>query len=906
MKKIIDIIYLLLVMTIFGCTDNEVIERYNEIRITANLSQNSRTSYSSEDGITKVSWVEGDEIGLFSKNFINSKYIALNSAEESIFVSSESKIQVAEGDSVFALYPYNLYLREDNPYYKDIVEGRIPLNGTFWQYYEKGLSPNDYMVSWGVVKNNELSFQFEHLFAILRITFPKEAIKGNTTIKVSSSENISIEGIAMFDTRTKTFISGEYGKLMQCVLEKDSIDSDEVTIDIAILPQSENAMIDIQSYYLNTFNLNTLYVGKAPKGGMKAGNVYKINLNEERFENRREEDLKALKAFYKATNGDNWKNNTNWFSSEPLYNWYGLDNSEDMGLGEIKKFDYVNSIRLGSNGLHGTLPKEFVYFLDNVKEIDLSSNGLVGKIPEEVLKHFRWNEVGWNIIKQNRWIGGGFDLSEGSNLYTEDFEAEYLTGEKISFLNLLKRNKISLLMIDTPEDVYANMLLSYRNKGFGIIVRHSGGLGESKENTIVKTDKYPIKDGIIRLWENDGFRTSPLGEGLAILGSTYLLDENGCVIDYYMRDWGLPESFYSDKIDSVLYARLGEPEDHPPFVTEYYTSTDYSRDGEVVTLQKATEGKGIDLVFMGDSYVDKAMNEGGKYEKDMRASMEYFFEIEPYKSFRNRFNVYTVKVISPNEEVEEGCKQRINYSDEVCFEYAGKIQGVDLNQVTIVNVTNHPNNFFVSGFTTMYETGASVAHIELGGPSDIIVHEAGGHGFAKLLDEYIYDGYESNWLPDNEIESFNNWIKTEYHNRGWGANVDVTSDPSKVIWSHFLEDERYKKEVGVYQGAWLYPFDLWRPSENSVMNNDYSRFNAPSREAIYKRIMELSEGENWTYNYEDFVKYDAVNRNTESRSVSTSSQSRQKVHKDHRPPTFIKGSWRDAAKGKSKIVVPFR
>ena len=89
-------------------------------------------------------------------------------------------------------------------------------------------------------------------------------------------------------------------------------------------------------------------------------------------------------------------------------------------------------------------------------------------------------------------------------------------------------------------------------------------------------------------------------------------------------------------MDSILYARLGEPEEHPIFSTEYYTSTDYSRDGEVVALQAASVGKGIDLVFMGDAYVDRDMETGGKYETDMKQSMEYFFSIEPYKSFRNR------------------------------------------------------------------------------------------------------------------------------------------------------------------------------------------------------------------------------------------------------------------------------
>lgn len=42
------------------------------------------------------------------------------------------------------------------------------------------------------------------------------------------------------------------------------------------------------------------------------------------------------------------------------------------------------------------------------------------------------------------------------------------------------------------------------------------------------------------------------------------------------------------------------------------------------------------------------MESGGYYEQMMREGMEKLFSIEPYKSLRNRFNVYSVKVVSPN------------------------------------------------------------------------------------------------------------------------------------------------------------------------------------------------------------------------------------------------------------------
>jgi hypothetical protein len=98
--------------------------------------------------------------------------------------------------------------------------------------------------------------------------------------------------------------------------------------------------------------------------------------------------------------------------------------------------------------------------------------------------------------------------------------------------------------------------------------------------------------------------------------------------------------------------------------TEYYTSTDYSQDGKVTKLQTATEGEGIDLVFMGEAFVDKDMESGGKYEQKMNEAMEQFFSIEPYTSLRSHFNVYAVKAVSPNAEFASDAKHAINESNE--------------------------------------------------------------------------------------------------------------------------------------------------------------------------------------------------------------------------------------------------
>ena len=127
----------------------------------------------------------------------------------------------------------------------------------------------------------------------------------------------------------------------------------------------------------------------------------------------------------------------------------------------------------------------------------------------------------------------------------------------------------------------------------------------------------------------------------------------------------------------------------------------------------------------------------------------------------------------------------------------------------------------------------------------------------------------------------------EWENFGWGANVDWRNDPSTVRWSHFLQDSRYDNEgLGLYEGARYYGYGAYRPTENSIMNDNTGGFNAPSREAIYYRIHKLAYGESWTYDYEEFVNWDLNQRARSRVSVVP-----QKKYPPTAPPVIIKARW---------------
>lgn len=351
---------------------------------------------------------------------------------------------------------------------------------------------------------------------------------------------------------------------------------------------------------------------------------------------------------------------------------------------------------------------------------------------------------------------------------------------------------------------------------------------------------------------------------------------------------------YIDYVSEFIYTNLPD--------SEFHFSTDYSHDGVAATLQKASEGNGIDIVLMGDGYSDRMINDGS-YREDMEFVYNNLFTKEPYKSFKKLFNVNYVNVVSATEGFDYGSTSlscgfgngTLIYGDnEKCFEYAKNVIAENQLDKTLIIVVLNTNRY--AGTCYMYapekETGdhapgAAIAYFPKGENQQIFAqllhHEACGHGFAKLADEYSYELMGE--IPPEEVKQ----DKELQSSIGWLKNVDFTNDSSTVRWSKFLSDTLYRHEgLGTYEGGLTYWKGVWRPTDNSIMNDNTGEFNAPSREAIYYRIHKLAYGLDWEYNYSNFIEYDAVNRMNEAYSLQTKNVLPLKPLEPLHPPVIIR------------------
>ena len=564
----------------------------------------------------------------------------------------------------------------------------------------------------------------------------------------------------------------------------------------------------------------------------------------------------------------------------------------------LEKLPDLYAFGFEGNQMEGPLPESFILSCMNKRSypgnnFNIARNNFTGKVPQSIQQHPRFEEFWPGIIIQN----GTLDISD-LVIPAPTFKTIDINGGEIDLPEIYKKNKYTLLykwgLWCTYSEAFNQKLIpvynAYKDKGLEVIGIHYDLNYDDGLADYMKTHDIPWRNSIAKDWCYHDYD----GTGIFQWNGTpnvFLVDENGHIVFNSLMDNDGNNQFgteYRDELFTYLEKELG------PVDINYYTSTDYSHDGEVVTLQKATQGKGFDLVFVGEGFTDKDL-EGDRFDQRMSEALEQFFAYEPYTSLRNRFNVYAVKTVSPNAEFANGCTHAIDVDYSKALEYATKV--TDLVPDRPMRVTVVYNN--ASGersYCMMMEDESYVCFAMDGSLTDVLNHESGGHGIGKLFDEYVEAGFENSALPEeNKTE-----LESVWTTKGWGANVDWRSDPTEVKWAKFINDARYADErIGTYEGSYLYQYGAYRPTENSMMRYNDIGFNAPSREEIYKRVMKESEGDGWTYDYETFVAFDAAGHQQFVDALNTikarkMTDTKEKLKLLTAPPVFLKGTWRNA------------
>ncbi len=328
----------------------------------------------------------------------------------------------------------------------------------------------------------------------------------------------------------------------------------------------------------------------------------------------------------------------------------------------------------------------------------------------------------------------------------------------------------------------------------------------------------------------------------------------------------------------------GGSSESQPFIFNTGLKKGYA-DGEFKIHRQATAGLGgaaAEILLIGDGYTAAHFIEGGAFEADILEGIGYILDVEPVKTYKNHLTIFKQAAYSEESGATEADKSitkntalgtsfnggsAISVSEQKVLSYARMITGDDeerLRRMLIIVVINHDR---YAGTTYIWTDGFGIALIPVSRSAEanyrfgnVLVHEAIGHGLGGLADEYVTQ--EGKVLPASNRSEAEIWME-----HGFFRNIDFTSDPIFIKWKRYLSEPGYDR-VGVFEGAYYYSYGVWRSEVSSCMVDNQFYFNAPSREAIVRRILAKS---GHTFNMDDFITNDTQKSPPASSQASTKS-----------------------------------
>jgi IgA Peptidase M64 len=244
------------------------------------------------------------------------------------------------------------------------------------------------------------------------------------------------------------------------------------------------------------------------------------------------------------------------------------------------------------------------------------------------------------------------------------------------------------------------------------------------------------------------------------------------------------------------------------------------------------------LVVMSDGYTAGDMP---KYRRHLDKHLNVLWSIEPFRSYRNYINVYSVEIVSPDSGITCDPEVREKKNTPLSAIFGGgctnpNARGITVNQNAAREyaklATPHFDQILVITNTDTYGgIGGAVATTSGGNSLGVLItpHEL-GHSLGRLQDEYTYSarGVPGGEYKGGEPNSIHHTVMTE----------EQMKAEQKKWWRWLGDESESGGNIGRFEGGQQNTKGIWRPSKHSMMISIGYYFDQVSRERMVQRISE--------------------------------------------------------------------
>ncbi len=250
------------------------------------------------------------------------------------------------------------------------------------------------------------------------------------------------------------------------------------------------------------------------------------------------------------------------------------------------------------------------------------------------------------------------------------------------------------------------------------------------------------------------------------------------------------------------------------------------------------------LVVLSDGYTAA---EQSKFRAHLDKHLNILWSIEPFRSYRNYFNVYAVEIVSGQSGITCDPEVREPRKTPLQLQFGGGCTNINARGVTvgqggapIVNeyaarATASPDQILIIANSDTYGgIGGRLATTTGGNAlSPLITPHEIGHSLGSLGDEYTYSarGKAGGTYAGKEPNAVHMTVLTE----------DEMRTGQRKWWRWLGEPSEAGGTIGRFEGGSSNTQGIWRPSKHSMMISLGYYFDQVSREQMTRRISERTQ-----------------------------------------------------------------